>query len=149
MSEPIHPTTDERLMLIPVQPAPEFIEASGRWKWPLKPPHDNDGRCPAVYTASREWWEYAPDAAKPHPWAEATQLRDGKWYWTVPVPKFEAPPDDDPIPQCDTTTARVRKLIEMDAVPSYLVRALLHERDGWRQNYWDRMEQISKEERKL
>jgi hypothetical protein len=55
------------------------------------------------------------------------------------------PPPFEPIIQCDTTTARIQKLIEMDAVPSYVVRALLHERDSWRENYWMRMEQIAKQ----
>lgn len=57
---------------------------------------------------------------------------------------IEAPPFE-PIIQCDTTTARVQKLIEMNAVPDYVVRALLHERDSWRENYWMRMEQIAKQ----
>lgn len=51
----------------------------------------------------------------------------------------------EPIIQCDTTTARVQKLLEMDAVPSYVVRTLLHERDSWRENYWMRMEEIGKQ----
>lgn len=57
----------------------------------------------------------------------------------------ESPHDCEPVPRCDTTTARVKKLIEMDAVPSYVVAALLHERDAWRSNYWMRMEQIAKQ----
>lgn len=77
--------TPDRLMLVRVDPQPEFIESSGRWKWPLKPPHDNDGRCTSVVTASREWWEYVPSGAKPHPWAEGVILRDEVWYWAVPL----------------------------------------------------------------
>jgi hypothetical protein len=73
------------LRLIRVDPQPEYIESSGRWKWPLQPPHDNDGRCSHVYTASREWWEYVPSGAKPHEWAEGVRLRDDVWYWAVPV----------------------------------------------------------------
>jgi hypothetical protein len=36
-----------------------------------------------VVTASREWWEYAPSEAKPHPLAEGVRLRDA-WYWAIP-----------------------------------------------------------------
>ena len=32
----------------------------------------------------------------------------------------------------------VERLCAMEAVPVYVVRALLKERDDWRQNYWDR-----------
>lgn len=78
-------TPEKRLELVLIEPQPEFIEASGRWRWPLNPPNDNAGLCPYVYTASREWWEYVPDAAKPHPWAEAVRLRDDVWYWAVPA----------------------------------------------------------------
>jgi hypothetical protein len=92
------------LRLIRVEPQPEYIEASGRWKWPLSPPHDNDGRCPAVYTGSREWWEYAPSGAKPHPWAEGVCLRDDVWYWAIPADachrsalKAEAPRETQPL----------------------------------------------------
>lgn len=74
------------MKLIPVLPAPEYIESSGRWQWPLRPPYDNDGRCPYVVTASREWWEYVPSGAKPHPFSEAVLLRDNIWMWTVPSP---------------------------------------------------------------
>lgn len=40
--------------------------------------------------------------------------------------------------QVDLTTERVERLCAMDAVPVYVVRALLKERDYWRQNYWER-----------
>lgn len=43
-----------------IKPQPDYIESSGQWYWPLNPPHDNEGRCLFVCTASREWWEYAP-----------------------------------------------------------------------------------------
>jgi hypothetical protein len=79
-------TAEKRLALVLVEPQPTYIESSGRWSWPLKPPHDNNGRCPSVVTASREWWEYAPSGAKPHPWAEGVRLRDDKWYWAIPLP---------------------------------------------------------------
>lgn len=78
------PSADPKL-LIRVDPQPEFIESSARWSWPLKPPHDNDGRCTQVVSASREWWEYVPSGAKPHPWAEAVRLRDDVWYWAIPA----------------------------------------------------------------
>ena len=57
----------EEMKLIPVQPQPEYIESSGRWKWPLPEQAIFPGCCADVVTASREWWEYAPSEAKPHP----------------------------------------------------------------------------------
>lgn len=73
-----------------VDPQPEYIESSGRWKWPLKPEHSNEGRCPAVYTASREWWEYVPVDALPSPDCWAQQMEDGKWIWLRPPESEEA-----------------------------------------------------------
>jgi hypothetical protein len=64
-----------------IDPQPTWIESSGRWKYPLKPPHDNDGKCPAVYTASREWWEYLPAGAFPAGCNMAAQKPDGRWFW--------------------------------------------------------------------
>lgn len=64
-----------------VEPQPTCVEPSARWSWPLRPPFDNDGKSPFVYTASREWWEYVPDGAKPSPLCWAEQLSDSKWYW--------------------------------------------------------------------
>lgn len=80
-----HPTSNERLSLVRVEPQPDFIDSSARWRWPLKPPHDNDGKCPAVLTASREWWEYAPAASKPHPDAIGIFLTwpYDAWYWVL------------------------------------------------------------------
>jgi len=49
-----------------VKPQPTFIESSGRWKWPLPKKHNNNGKCPYVVTASREWFEYAPKEAFPY-----------------------------------------------------------------------------------
>lgn len=74
--------------LILVEPQPSYIESSGRWKWPLPPQACFPGCCTDVVTASREWWEYAPSEAKPHPMAEAVRLRDDVWYWALP----ESPP---------------------------------------------------------
>lgn len=73
------------LMLIPVEPQPDYIESSGRWHWPLPERALFPGCCTSVVTASREWWEYAPSEAKPHPFAEGVQLRDDRWYWAVPA----------------------------------------------------------------
>lgn len=79
------PTTDlETLILFPVEPQPDYIESSGRWHWPLPPQACFPGCCTSVVTASREWWEYAPSEAKPHPYAEGVRLRDNRWYWAVP-----------------------------------------------------------------
>jgi hypothetical protein len=39
-----------------VKPQPEWIESSGRWRWPI--PKSKVVACDAVVTASREWWEY-------------------------------------------------------------------------------------------
>ena len=74
------------LKLVPVEPQPDYIESSGRWRWPLPPQACFPGCSTGVVTASREWWEYAPSEAKPHPMSEAIEMRDGKWYWTVPLP---------------------------------------------------------------
>jgi len=73
-----------RRELILVSPQPEYIRSSGRWEWPLPEKAQFPGCCKSVVTASREWWEYAPSEAKPHPMAEAVMLRDGIWYWVVP-----------------------------------------------------------------
>lgn len=80
-----------RRMLVPVEPAPTYIESSGRWSWPLPEHARFVGCCTEVVTASREWWEYAPSEAKPHPTAEAVQLRDG-WYWVVPFALSQSRP---------------------------------------------------------
>ena len=72
------------LKLIPVEPQPDYIESSGRWRWPLPEHAQFPGCCKDVVTASREWWEYAPTEAKPHPMAEGVMLRDNVWYWAVP-----------------------------------------------------------------
>jgi hypothetical protein len=37
-----------------INPQPGFIEASGRWKWPLPKRAFHPGCCDSVYTASRE-----------------------------------------------------------------------------------------------
>ena len=69
--------------LILVDPQPTKIESSGRWHWPLPEKAQFPGCCTAVVTASREWWEYAPTEAKPHPSATALWHED-QWYWVVP-----------------------------------------------------------------
>lgn len=74
----------EELKLIPVEPQTGYIESSGRWCWPLPEHAKFPGCCTVVVTASREWWEYAPSEAKPHPMAEGVRLRDDIWYWAVP-----------------------------------------------------------------
>jgi hypothetical protein len=74
-----------KFKLIPVEPQPVFIKGSGRWRWPLPKHACFPGRCIDVVTASREWWEYAPPDAKPHPMSEAIILRDNVWYWTIPA----------------------------------------------------------------
>ncbi len=70
-TETIHPAIaryalEHGVLLLPMEPQPEYIQSSGRWSYPLFPPHDNDGKCPFVVTASREFWEYIPDGARPH-----------------------------------------------------------------------------------
>jgi len=72
------------MKLIPVDPQPYFIESSGRWCWQLPKHAQLNGCSKEVVTASREWWEYAPSEAKPHPMAEGVMLRDGIWYWALP-----------------------------------------------------------------
>lgn len=74
-----------RRVLEPCVPQPDYIEASGRWSWPLPACAQSPGCCTNVVTASREWWEYAPSEAKPHPMAEGVMLRDGLWYWAFPI----------------------------------------------------------------
>lgn len=80
------------LFLVPVDPQPHYIESSGRWCWPLPPRACFPGCCTEVVTASREWWEYAPSEAKPHPHAEGVRLRDDLWYWAVPGTELNATP---------------------------------------------------------
>lgn len=74
----------EPMTLEPVCPQPTYIESVCRWEWPLPERAQFDGCCRSVFTASREWWEYTPSEARPHPMAEGVQLRDGKWYWAIP-----------------------------------------------------------------
>ena len=69
--------------LIPVDPQPEYIRASGRWVWPIPDVARFPGRGTHAATATSEWWEYAPLQAKPHIFAEGIKL-DGVWYWAVP-----------------------------------------------------------------
>ena len=69
--------------LVIVDPQPTYIENSGRWHWPLPEKARHEVCCTSVCSASREWWEYAPSEAKPHPFAEGVRLR--VWYWCVPV----------------------------------------------------------------
>ena len=71
--------------LVIVDPQPTYIENSGRWHWPLPEKARHEVCCTSVCSASREWWEYAPSEAKPHPFAEGVRLRDDVWYWCVPV----------------------------------------------------------------
>ena len=69
----------EEIKLVKVDPQPMYIKESGRWRWPLP------GKDSVVVSASREWWQYVPSDAKPHPFAEGVRLRDDVWYWCVPV----------------------------------------------------------------
>lgn len=85
-------TSPSNLMLVPVEPQPHYIESSGRWCWPLPDRAHFPGCCTEVVTASREWWEYAPSEAKPHPLAEGVRLRDDVWYWAVPGTELNATP---------------------------------------------------------
>jgi len=71
--------------LIKVEPPPQFIKSSGRWKWLLPENACSPGCCTSVVSASREWWEYTPSEARPHLMAEAVMLRNGIWYWAVPA----------------------------------------------------------------
>lgn len=77
--------------LVPIEPQPEYIESSGRWRWPLPERARSPGGCTELVTASGEWWEDVPFWAKPHPYAEAIQLRDGAWMWIEPAPESPAP----------------------------------------------------------
>ena len=82
--------TPETKMLLKVEPQPHYIESSGRWCWPLPQHVLRPGCCTEVVTASREWWEYAPSEAKPHPYAQGVRLLDDVWYWAVPAEKTPA-----------------------------------------------------------
>jgi hypothetical protein len=75
----------DALRIARVDPQPEYIESSGRWRWPLPENARHPGCSDHVVTASREWWEYTPSEARPHPLAEATYLRDDNWYWVFPA----------------------------------------------------------------
>lgn len=48
-----------------LKPQPEFIQCSSRWVWNLPKRCRKKGCCTKVYTASREWHEYAPKDAFP------------------------------------------------------------------------------------
>lgn len=113
-----------QLTLVPVEPQPTYIENSGRWKWPLPERARFPGCCTDVVTASREWWEYAPSEAKPHPMAEAVQLRD-RWYWAVPSATATIPAGWKLVPEEPTQAmmevARVsRPYCEDDSDPEFL-----------------------------
>lgn len=71
--------------LIEVEPQPMCIASSGRWVWDIPEFARSPGCSTSVCTASREWWEYLPSAAKPHAYAEAVLMRDERWYWAVPI----------------------------------------------------------------
>jgi hypothetical protein len=71
----------EEIKLVKVDPQPTYIKESGRWRWPLPEGARREGCGIEVVSASREWWEYVPSDAKPHPFSEAVMLHD-VWYWT-------------------------------------------------------------------
>lgn len=71
------------LRLVRVEPQPTWN--GSRWVWPLPVRARFPNCCTEVVSASREWWEYAPSEAKPHPMAEAVMLRDEVWYWAIPT----------------------------------------------------------------
>ena len=54
----------------------------------------------------------------------------------------ESPTKDLLLAPCHTC-GKPWQAIKMDAVSTYLVRALLRERDEWRQNYWNHLEQCA------
>jgi hypothetical protein len=79
----------KKMNLVPVDPQPTWVAADGQWDWPLPSRARFPGCQTSVRTDRREWWEYAPSEAKPHPMAEAVMLRDGNWYWAVPCGEGE------------------------------------------------------------
>jgi hypothetical protein len=82
---PMSANSSNELRLVRVEPQPTYIEMSGRWDWPLPEHARREGCCTSVCTASREWWEYTPSEARPHPFAEGVCLRDDVWYWAIPA----------------------------------------------------------------
>lgn len=76
------------MRLVRVEPQPEFIESSGRWRWPLPERAHFPGCCTEVVTASRQWWEYTPVEARPPFAEEAVLLADESWYWVVRSPTW-------------------------------------------------------------
>lgn len=57
-----------------ILPQPEWIESSGRWRWPVPRSRVNPGCCTEVVTASREWWEYLTPNQLPYG-------QPGDWLW--------------------------------------------------------------------
>jgi hypothetical protein len=80
------PTTEPQFHAWLVEPQPHWIESSGRWCWPLPEKAHFPGCCTEVVTASREWWVYAPEEAKPIPGCFAAQDSEARWFW-IGVPR--------------------------------------------------------------
>lgn len=57
-----------------VKPQPDFIESSGRWRWPI--PRSKVVACTEVVTASREWWEYLLPEQMPYVVGESLWVRE-------------------------------------------------------------------------
>lgn len=68
-----------------VKPQPDYIESSGRWRWPLPKRAQFPGCCTEVVTASREWWEYAPIEAYPYRPGDRLWVRESYARFTDPV----------------------------------------------------------------
>ena len=65
-----------------IKPQPEFIEASGRWKWKI-PKYAEQNNHGFVYTGSREWHEYLPDKAGCCPYGKPGDLLWVRETWTM------------------------------------------------------------------
>lgn len=49
-----------------LKPQPDWIESSGRWRWPIPKRAQHPGCSTDCVTASREWYEYMPDDCCPY-----------------------------------------------------------------------------------
>lgn len=65
-----------------LKPQPTFIESSGRWKWKLPPRAAKlMASSEYVYSASREFWEYAPENAMPYKVGDRLWVKEAHWAW--------------------------------------------------------------------
>lgn len=84
----------ERSIMLPVKPEPTFIISSARWCYTIPKSKIHNGCCEAVYTASREWWEYLSEDQFPYPVGETVYVRETwqSFYPEEATPRHERGP---------------------------------------------------------